>query len=133
MMRLKDIANLQRDFEVLIIENRLTKKNLCDLVIPFRDKYGLTDRQALMIARKEYSLSYIDKYLLNARSNGDNIRLMNDEELAHFINGIAVGPCCDYCQLAYADGACTETLCDDARENWLKQPIEVEVAKFLED
>jgi hypothetical protein len=62
-MRLKDIANLQRDFEVLIIENRLTKKNLCDLVIPFRDKYGLTDRQALMIARKEYSLSYIDKLL----------------------------------------------------------------------
>lgn len=62
-MRLKDIANLQRDFEVLIIENRLTKKNLCDLVIPFRDKYRLTDRQALMIARKEYSLSYIDKLL----------------------------------------------------------------------
>lgn len=56
-------------------------------------------------------------------TNGDRIRSMTDEELAEFLNKIAVRACCDYCQLAYTDGACTETLCDDARENWLKQPV----------
>lgn len=68
-----------------------------------------------------------DKFeLKSTTTNADRIRAMSDEELAEFINGIAVRACCDYCQLAYTDGACTETLCDDARENWLRQPAEVD-------
>lgn len=42
----------------IIIKNlsTLTKKALCALCIPFRDKYGLTDLQTLRIARKEMDL-----------------------------------------------------------------------------
>ncbi len=59
MSTLRDVANLQDDFKKLIKQNRLSKKNMCDLVIPFRDKYGLTDVEALMIARNELSISNI--------------------------------------------------------------------------
>lgn len=54
-------------------------------------------------------------------TNGDRIRAMSDEELAEFLNRVKQP--CDNCQLAVVEGACTETLCDDAMENWLKQPI----------
>ena len=55
-------------------------------------------------------------------TNADHIRSMTDEELAEFL-GRVKRPC-DYCKLARVAGACTETLCDDAMENWLKQPHE---------
>ena len=32
---------------------------MCDLCVPFRDKYGLTDLQTLMIARKEIGIPEI--------------------------------------------------------------------------
>ena len=57
-------------------------------------------------------------------TNGDRIRSMSDEELAEFLNRVKRP--CDNCQLAVVAGACTETLCDDAMENWLKQPAEAE-------
>ena len=41
----------------------MTKKAICDLVIPFRDKYNLTDLQALQIARNELSMSEIAELL----------------------------------------------------------------------
>lgn len=52
---IKDIATLQTEYQKLIAERRLTKKVMCDLVIPFRDKYKLTDKSALMLARNEMS------------------------------------------------------------------------------
>lgn len=56
--------------------------------------------------------------------NADKIRAMTDEELAVFLSrGIEQ---CDYCQLAVFEGACTETLCDDAMMKWLQQPAEEE-------
>lgn len=33
-----------------------TKKNMCAILVPLRDKYGLTDRQVLAVARNELSL-----------------------------------------------------------------------------
>ena len=45
--------------------NKLTKKAMCDLVVPFRDKYKLTDLQALMVARNELSISEIADLLSN--------------------------------------------------------------------
>lgn len=53
------------------------------------------------------------------KTNGDRIR---DEELAEFLNRVKEH--CEYCQLSAVAGACTETLCDDAMEEWLKQPVE---------
>lgn len=54
-MRLKQIVQLQTDYKELL-KSGMTKKKLCDLVIPFRDEWGLTDKQALMIARNEMPL-----------------------------------------------------------------------------
>ena len=49
----KDISALQVEYQRLIEKRQLTKKAMCDLVIPFRDKYKLTDKVALMCARNE--------------------------------------------------------------------------------
>lgn len=51
-----DIANLQKKYEKLLETGYVTKKDLCDLVIPFRNKYKLTDIQALKITRNEVSI-----------------------------------------------------------------------------
>ena len=58
----------------------------------------------------------------NFTTIADHIRSMNDEELAEFLNRVKQP--CNYCQLAVVMGACTESLCDDAMEKWLKQPYE---------
>lgn len=50
---LRDAVKLEEDYKKLFNQKRLTKKAMCDLCIPFRDKYGLTDLQTLRIARSE--------------------------------------------------------------------------------
>lgn len=55
----KQIAEMQKQYQNLIDTKSLTKKALCDLCVPFRDKYGLTDLQTLMIARKEIGIPEI--------------------------------------------------------------------------
>ena len=55
----KQIAEMQRQYQNLIDTKSLTKKALCDLCVPFRDEYGLTDLQTLMIARKEIGIPEI--------------------------------------------------------------------------
>lgn len=55
----KQIAEMQNQYQNLIDTKSLTKKALCDLCIPFRDEYGLTDLQTLMIARKEVGIPEI--------------------------------------------------------------------------
>lgn len=52
----KEAAEMQRNYQKLIDERKLTKKAMCDLCIPFRDKYALTDLQTLRIARQEIDL-----------------------------------------------------------------------------
>lgn len=53
----EEASELQENYQKLIDERKLTKKAMCDLCIPFRDKYHLTDLQTLRIARKEMELS----------------------------------------------------------------------------
>lgn len=53
---LKESAQLQEKYQQIVDKKKLTKKAMCDLCIPFRDKYGLTDLQTLKIARQEMSL-----------------------------------------------------------------------------
>lgn len=62
---LREVGNLQDDYQKLVNGNKLTKKAICDLVVPFRDKYKLTDLQALMVARNELSISEIAELLSN--------------------------------------------------------------------
>lgn len=54
---LSEIAKLQEGYQKLIDNRKLTKKAICELCIPFRDKYSLTDLQTLRIARKEMEIS----------------------------------------------------------------------------
>lgn len=65
---IKDIARLQRGYDKLVSDKKLTKKAMCDLVIPFRDEYWLTDKEALMIARSEVNVDEIVHILENAFS-----------------------------------------------------------------
>lgn len=53
---MKEVGELQSNYQKLIDEKRCSKKAVCDLVIPFRDKYNLTDLQALQVARNELSI-----------------------------------------------------------------------------
>lgn len=65
---IRDIAILQEKWQDLIDNKCLTKKAMCDLCIPFRDKYNLTDSQTLQIARKEATTSQINEWI----GNNDN-------------------------------------------------------------
>ena len=56
---IKEIARLQKGYRSLLDGQKMTKKAMCNLVIPFRDKYHLKDTEALQIARDGMSLSNI--------------------------------------------------------------------------
>jgi len=68
MELLKEIGKLQANYNKLIREKRLTKKAMCELVIPFRDKYNLKDSDALKIARNEMSLSEMANLLIDGKT-----------------------------------------------------------------
>ena len=56
MDAMREAAIIQEKYQRLVDERKLTKRAMCNLCVPFRDKYGLTDLQALRIARKEMDL-----------------------------------------------------------------------------
>lgn len=58
-MIFKEIAVIQEEYNRLIKENKMTKKALCDLCVPFRDKYNLSDLETLNLARNQMTLSEI--------------------------------------------------------------------------
>lgn len=60
---IKEIGGLQASYKKLLTDGKMTKKAMCDLVIPFRDKYRLTDIDALSIARNEKSFNEVAKIL----------------------------------------------------------------------
>lgn len=63
MNAIVEAAKLQEEYRRLGTSKKLTKKAICDLCIPFRDKYGLTDLQTLRIARNEVELMELVKML----------------------------------------------------------------------
>ena len=64
MERIIEAVKLQQEYQKLVNNKKLSKKAMCELCIPFRDKYKLTDLQVLRIARKEMELSEIVDLLL---------------------------------------------------------------------
>jgi hypothetical protein len=59
-MRIENAVEIQKAYQKLVSgEVPFTKKNMCELLVPLRDKNGLTDRQVLGVARKELSLEEI--------------------------------------------------------------------------
>jgi hypothetical protein len=81
---IKDIARLQKNYDNLVSNKKLTKKAMCDLVIPFRDEYWLTDKEALMIARSEINIDEIVRIL----ENSFNRREKEIESVKSFIGKI---------------------------------------------
>ena len=63
MLRIKDIIDLQESYEELVNTKTLSKRKLCEICIPFRDKFGLTDIEVLRIARNEISLKEIQELI----------------------------------------------------------------------
>lgn len=61
MITICEIAKLQDDYEKLVKNKKLSKKAICDLCTPFRDKACISDLQTLQIARRELTLSEILK------------------------------------------------------------------------
>lgn len=53
---LKEVAQLQKQYKRLVDSKKLTKKAMCELCVPFKDKYKLTDIQTLKIARQEVTI-----------------------------------------------------------------------------
>lgn len=72
MSAIREAATLQTEYKALVSTKRLTKKAMCDLCIPFRDKYGLTDLQTLRIARNEMSLIEMLDLLERGESGADH-------------------------------------------------------------
>ena len=59
-MQLEVAVEIQKAYSKLTSgQVPFTKKNLCAILAPLRDKYGLTDRQVLAVARNELSLEEI--------------------------------------------------------------------------
>lgn len=63
MLKIKDIIDLQESYEELVKTKTLSKRKLCEICIPFRDKFGLTDIEVLRIARNEISLKEIQELI----------------------------------------------------------------------
>ena len=57
MFDAREVAKLQEDWVALKESGKMTKRAICDLVIPFRNRHGLTDMVALEIAKGNMSLS----------------------------------------------------------------------------
>lgn len=57
-MKIEYAVELQKAWKKLN-EKPFTKKDMCNVLIPLRDKFGLTDFQTLQIARNELSLEQI--------------------------------------------------------------------------
>ena len=124
-MRLKELAKLQNDYRQLL-KSGITKKAMCELVIPFRDKWKLSDEQALAIARNEMALDKISKMMVNpTQTNADRIRAMSDEELVKYFWEIGVWD--SFEDGKFCDNNCNaENNCDLCRLKWLQQPAEGE-------
>ena len=60
---LQEIGELQANYKYLVNNKLLSKKALCDLVVPFRDKYLLSDRQALSIVRNDITIKEMGEIL----------------------------------------------------------------------
>lgn len=67
---LEDVADVQRRYRFLCDSDKLTKSALCELCIPFRDKYHLTDWQTLCIVRGDASADDIIEIL---KANGNDV------------------------------------------------------------
>ncbi|WP_050793327.1 hypothetical protein [Ruminococcus albus] len=56
---IQEILELQKQYHKLYTSSKITKSAICELVVPFRDKYELSDVEALNIAKEFCSMERI--------------------------------------------------------------------------
>lgn len=75
-MQLEAAVEIQKAYSKLTSgQVPYTKKNMCAILVPLRDKYGLTDRQVLAVARNELSLEEI---MLLSQTREEAIKTIED-------------------------------------------------------
>ncbi len=75
-MQLEAAVEIQKAYSKLTSgQVPFTKKNMCAILVPLRDKYGLTDRQVLAVARNELSLEEI---MLLSQTQEEAIKTIED-------------------------------------------------------
>ncbi len=75
-MQLEAAVEIQKAYSKLTSgQVPFTKKNMCAILAPLRDKYGLTDRQVLAVARNELSLEEI---MLLSQTQEETIKTIED-------------------------------------------------------
>lgn len=75
-MQLEAAVEIQKAYSKLTSgQVPFTKKNMCAILVPLRDKYGLTDRQVLAVARNELSLEEI---MLLSQTREEAIKTIED-------------------------------------------------------
>lgn len=83
MDAMREAAVIQEEYQRLVDEQKLTKRSMCELCVPFRDKYGLTDLQTLRIARKEMDLMEMIDLLQPEKCSRCRLRYCCDEMHGH--------------------------------------------------
>lgn len=68
---LLEIGDLQDQYTKLKSLSPMTKRDIVRLVKPFQEKYHLTDRQALQIARNELSIKEIGLLFADKDAKGE--------------------------------------------------------------
>lgn len=58
---MREVVNLQKGYQSLEKSKKLTKKAMCRLCVPFKEKYGLKDMTVLSIARRELDTAEITR------------------------------------------------------------------------
>lgn len=64
-----DIAIMQEKYSSLFVNGVVTKKNICEVCVPFKDKYGFSDLQTLQLARSELSIAEIIRLVKEGKFN----------------------------------------------------------------
>jgi hypothetical protein len=58
---MREVVNLQKGYQSLEKSKKLTKKAMCRLCVPFKEKYGLKDMTVFSIARRELDTEEITR------------------------------------------------------------------------
>lgn len=62
-LNIKYITELQKEWEILKQSGNMTKEKICDLCVPFRYQFNLTELEVLKLARNEMPLKEIEKLI----------------------------------------------------------------------
>ncbi len=63
MKIIEEIDKFQDNWNKLVESGQMTIQAIRNLCIPFRDKYKLTDKQTLQIARREVNITQINEWI----------------------------------------------------------------------